>query len=225
MPVSTANRVTLRARVDVSNVQQTEAFQKLDDATKRGATQILEAVQESRDQVITASEVQRRELRTLHTRTQDVLRQEIESTTVLLEEQNERNRTIAANEDQKSRTEVLSAIAGAVCEQDRAISAEGQNVSTKVGEEHQHTRAEIAERLDMNQEFMTQEITGLKRGLRQLELEIDRKVEELKSLVIMINTTREGSDRQLLKAKGNSATVVLMSLHELYNSLKVFRPG
>lgn len=30
----------------------------------------------------------------------------------------------------------------------------------------------------------------------------------------MINTTREGSDRQLLKAKGNSATVVLISLHD-----------
>ena len=69
MPVSTVNRVTLRARIDVSNVQQTEAFQELDDATKRGATQILDAVQESRDQGITASEVQRRELRTLHTRT------------------------------------------------------------------------------------------------------------------------------------------------------------
>lgn len=48
MPVSTANRVTLGARVDVSSVQQTEAFQKLDDATKQGATQILEAVKESR---------------------------------------------------------------------------------------------------------------------------------------------------------------------------------
>ena len=86
-----------------------------------------------------------------------MLRQEVESTTVLLEEQSERNRTIAANEDRKSRMEILNAIAGALCEQDRAVSAEGQKVSTKVGEEHQHTRAEIAERLD--RKLMTQVIT------------------------------------------------------------------
>ena len=68
---------------------------------------------------------------------------------------------------------------------------------------------------------MKQEIHGLQRGLRQLQLEIDRKTEELKNIVLKINSTREGPDRKLLKEIGNSAAVVLMSLHELYKALQV----
>lgn len=68
---------------------------------------------------------------------------------------------------------------------------------------------------------MKQKINGLQRGLRQLQLEIDRKAEELKEIVIKINTTREGPDRTLLREMGNSATVVLMSLYELYKALEV----
>jgi hypothetical protein len=190
-----------RARIDVLSVQHFEAFQRLDNALKQAATQILDAVQESTVHVITATEMQNIEIRTLHTRTQDVLKQEIETTTVLLKEQNEQHHTIVTNEGRESRTEVLDAIAGAVCEQDRAISAGGQKVSSEVREEHQHTRAEITKRLDVNQEHMAQEITGLKRGLRQLELDLDRNFEELKSLLIKMNNTREGPDRQLLEVR------------------------
>ena len=75
--------------------------------------------------------------------------------------------------------------------------------------------------LDRNQEVTKQEISGLQRGLRQLQLEIDRKAEELKEIVIKINATREGPDRKLLREIGYSATVVLMSLHEPYKALQV----
>ena len=68
---------------------------------------------------------------------------------------------------------------------------------------------------------MKQEINGLQRGLRQLQLEIDKKTEELKKVVIKMNNTREGPDRKLLKKVGNSATVVLISLHELFRALQV----
>lgn len=68
---------------------------------------------------------------------------------------------------------------------------------------------------------MKQEINGLQRGLRQLQLEIDRGEEEFKDIVIKINTTREGPHRKLLREMGDSATVVLTSLHELYEALEV----
>lgn len=62
---------------------------------------------------------------------------------------------------------------------------------------------------------MKQEINGLQRGLRQLQLEIHREEEEFKVIVNEINTTREGPHRKLLREMGDSATVVLMSLHVL----------
>ena len=48
---------------------------------------------------------------------------------------------------------------------------------------------------------MAHEITAIKRGLLELELDIDGKFEELKNLVIKMNNTREGPDQQLLKVK------------------------
>lgn len=74
-------------------------------------------------------------------------------------------------------------------------------MSSEVREGHQHTRVEFTKKLDVNQEYIAHEITGLKRGLLQLELDIYRNFEELKNLVIKMNNTREGPDRQLLKVK------------------------
>ncbi|KAF6226296.1 hypothetical protein HO133_009162 [Letharia lupina] len=67
---------------------------------------------------------------------------------------------------------------------------------------------------------MKQEINGLQRGLRQLQLEIDREEEEFKEIVIKINTTREGPHRKLLRELGDSTTVVQMSLHDLNEALE-----
>ena len=67
----------------------------------------------------------------------------------------------------------------------------------------------------------TTKINGLQQGLHHLQLEIDRKLEELKDLVIMINTTKDGPKRESLKKRGNSSTVIIMSLRELYKSLEV----
>ena len=71
----------------------------------------------------------------------------------------------------------------------------------------------------MNQGIIRQGFDGLQRWLRQLWLEIDRKAEKSKEIVFNITTRREGPDPKLLSELDISATIVLMSLHELYEAL------
>ena len=117
--------------------------------------------------------------------------------------------------------EVLNAVTDAASGYDDAISLKAKNISARIEEANENTRAQITEILDRNQEIMKQEINGLQLGLHQLQLEIDRKAEESKEIVTKINTKREGLDRTLLREMSNSVTVVLMSLYELYKALEV----
>lgn len=153
--------------------------------------------------------------------TETILNDEFESAAANLVQQSNATRKLATKELERSRTEVLHAIADAASGYNDALSTKVENMSARIEEVGEYTQAQITGKLDRNQETMKQEITGLRQGLRQLQLEIDRKAEELKEIVININTTREGPDRKLLKERGNSATVVLMSLHELYRALQV----
>ena len=146
---------------------------------------------------------------------------EFKSATVNLVEQSRATRTLTANEHEKSRSETLNAIAHAASGHDEALSTEAEHISARIEAASENTRAQITETMDRNQAILKQQITGLQRGLRQLELEIDRKTEELKEIVLKINNTREGPDRKWLQRMGNSATVVLMSLLELYKALQV----
>lgn len=212
--------VELRCQVDASKVQQTSAFHALDEATKEGAQKILDALQDNRDHLIATTDAQTRHLRALHRQTETILSQEFESAAAKLAEQSETTRALTAEEQQRTRTDVLNAVADAASGYDDAISTEAKSISARIEEANENTRAQITEILDRNQEIMKQEINGLQRGLRQLQLENDRKAEELKEIVIKINTTREGPDRKLLREMGNSAIVVLISLHELYKALE-----
>ena len=96
-----------------------------------------------------------------------------------------------------------------------------ENISTRINEANENTRVQITESLDRNQTTMKQEIHKLERKLRQLKLEIHKKIEELKKIIINISKTPEGPDRKILEKMGNSATVILISLHELYEALRV----
>ena len=125
------------------------------------------------------------------------------------------------NEHEKSRTETLNAIADGASGYADALSTEAENLSARIEVASENTRAQITETMDRNQAIVEQQITGLQRGLRQLQLEIDVKTEELKEIMQRINTTHEGPHRQCLKKIGTSATVVLMSLLELYKALEV----
>ena len=171
--------------------------------------------------MLATTDAQTRQLSALHAQNESILNREFKSAAVNLAEQSRVTRTFTANEHEKSRTETLNAIADAASGYDNALSTETENISARIEAATENTRAQITETMDRNQAITKQQIIGLQRGLRQLQLEIDRKTEELKEIMLKINTTREGPDRKCLKEIGNSATVVLMSLLELYKALQV----
>ena len=178
-------------------------------------------MQDNRDHLLVTTDAQTRQLSALHAQNEIILNRELRSAAVRLAEQSGATRNLMANEHEKSRTETLNAIADAASGYHDALSTEAENISARIEAASESTRAQVTETMDKNQAILKQQITGLQRGLSQLQLEIDRKTEELKEIVLKINTTREGPDRKCLKEMGNSATVVLMSLLELYKALQV----
>ena len=104
---------------------------------------------------------------------------------------------------------------------DNTLSSESGKIKATIRDETASSSVHIAGLMETNQEVVKQQINDPQRGLQQLQTEIDRKVEELKDLVVKINTTREGPERQSLKERGNTANVTLISLYGLYQSLQV----
>ena len=172
--------------------------------------------------MVATTDRQTRHLSTLHAQTKRILNHEFESAAANLAEQSQTARTLTTKEHERSRTEVLNAIADAASGYDDTLSTEAENISARMEEGNEKTRAYVTEILDRNQETTMQEISGLRQELHQVELKIDTNTEELKEILNKINTTPEGPHRRSLREMGNSATVVLMSLHELYKALQVF---
>lgn len=125
--------------MEASKVQQTAAFQALDEATKEGAKKILDALQDDRDHLIATTDAQARHLRALHTQTETILTQEFESATTNLSEQSEKTRALTAKEQQRTRMEVLNAVADAASGYDDAISSNTKNVSARIEEANENT--------------------------------------------------------------------------------------
>ena len=208
-------------KIEVLNSQQADAFQNLDQATRSGINQILELYQKHREDISIAVNNQTERIQILHTDTKSHLTEEIELAAGNLETQAQKNHAESAQERNRTRVEIVNATAHAAASHDRSLGEESQNITAKVSEEHQSTRVEIGAKLDANQQVMQQEIHSLQNGLQQLKLEIDKKTEELKELIVKINTTSESPQRQWLKRQGNTVHIYLMSLFELYNSLQV----
>ena len=175
-----------------------------------------------RNHSVTATDGQTKELEERHQKTETILYQGFESAAANLAAQTETTRTLTANEQRETRADVLNAVADAATGYNDALSTHVENISARIEQGNEKTQAQISMVLENNQEIMRQQINGLQRGLHQLQLEIDRKTEELKEIINKVNTTREGPDQTLLREKGKSATVVLMSLRELYKALEVF---
>lgn len=160
-------------------------------------------------------------MQSIRKQTQNIVTQEIDALASHLEQQNEGIRALTAEEGQQSRAQILDAVADAAIMHDNAFSSESGKIKATIRDETANSRAHIAGLMETNQEVVKQQINDLQRGLQQLQIEIDRKVEELKDLVVKINTTREGPERQSLKERGNTANVTLISLYGLYQSLQV----
>ena len=189
-----------------------------DSATKDTTQRIFNVLQDNKGHLIVIINKQTKQLRQSHAQSEEILHHNLESAVITIAEQSNATRILTTEEHERSWTNVLNAIADAASDSDHALSREAASITVRVEEANEISRVQISESLDRNQEIMKQEIKGLQRGLSQLQLEIDGKIEELKEIRIKIDTT----DRKALKKIGNSANAALMSLHELYRALQVF---
>jgi hypothetical protein len=214
-----------RTRLDLSSKQTKDHFQSLDQSTKCKVEDALKTLRDWNEQVQASIKEQAQETRLLQTQTQKTVAREINALANKLEQQVERTRARTTDEQQQqqqqSQFQVIDAIADAATMHNHALSLGTENISATIEKETASTRFHIAGLVEANQEVMKTEIHELKRGLQQLQSEIDRKHAELKDLVVKINTTHEGPKRQLMKNRGNAATVTLISLYELYGNLQV----
>ena len=188
----------------------------LDQATKEGLTETLAALQDNSDRIIEAIDQHAKDSQTLRWN----MSQHIDALADTISQHNEQAK--ASTVTQKAvHVELLDAI-----EHGNATNADGilnasESVHIAVKNTSADTRAAITDLVQSNHGVMKQEINELQHGLQELKIEIGRKVDELKDLVLKIDSTAEGAERRLLRKRGNTVTVTLMSLHELYESLQV----
>lgn len=81
--------------------------------------------------------------------------------------------------------------------------------------------AQIKLTTETNQQLIVDRIEGLERNLVQIVYEIDRRTQALEDLVSSIDRAKDADDRDLLRRQGNSLNSMLISLRELFASLKV----
>ena len=192
----------------------------LDEETKQGLTETLAALQDNTDRIIKAIDQHAGDSEALQLERQRTMSHQIDALANTISQQNEQ--TQASTVTQKVvHIELLDAIEHATTTNADGILDASESVCTVVKDENVDTRVAITDLVESNHEVMKQEINELQHGLQQLQIEISRKVDELKDLVLKINSTAEGAERRLLRKRGNTVTVTLMSLYELYRSLQV----
>lgn len=196
-------------------------YQSLDETTKRSTQSILDALHGNKDHLEAITKVQTSQIKLIHAQTERTILEEIEIVTVHVNEQNKEQRRMTDEELHRSRTDMLSAIEVATSAQSQKVTSEAKYVSEKVGQEGEYIRSHIATNIDVNHAVLSEHIAELQQGLHHIELEMDRKTQELKAILHKLSTTRNETERNRLKVLGNSATVVLVSLEGLYRTLRV----
>lgn len=212
---------SIRDRFKVMALEQTESFQRLDNATKCAIAQVLEALEVNRSHFVQIIDVQTEKIQTLHADAEENLTLEIESATATLEEQNQRIHRECSEQQERTRAEVLGAITEASSAYDRSLYRSNADFSVRAREEHKRTRLNIGQKLDNNREIMKREVHGIQHGMQQLHLVLDQKAEELKELMIKLNTAREDPQRPMLEYGGNRVTFITIVSEYLYNGLYV----
>lgn len=181
---------------------------------------ILQKLHDQNDGVLASIQEQVQETRAFQGQAQKAVIQEIDALAKNLEKRSEETQS-TADERQKSQAKLLDAIADAAIVNDHALTLGTENINATIKEETEDTRAHMTEIMHESQEVMKKQVHELQQGLQQLQSEIDRKIEDLKDLVVKINTTKEGPERQSMKMRGNAANIALLSLYELYRSINV----
>ena len=180
----------------------------------------MAALQDNSDRIVKAIDQHAEDSQSLQMERHLAMSQQIDALANTISQQDEqvRARTIS---QKVAHVELLEAIDHATATNTDGILDASESVHIAVTDENANTRAVITDLVQSNHEVMKQEIHELQHGLQRLQVEIDRKVDELKDLVLKINSTAEGAERRLLRKRGNTVTVTLMSLYELYRSLQV----
>ena len=192
----------------------------LDQTTKQGLTETLAALQVNSDRIIKAIDQHAADSQTLHVERELAMAQHIDALANTISQHNQQ--VGASSVSQKAvHVELLDAIDHAAATNADDILSASESVHAVVKNANADTRAAITDQIQTNHEVMKQEINELQQGLQKLEIEISRKVDELKDLVLKIDSIAEGAERRLLRKRGNTVAVTLMSLYELYRSLQV----
>ena len=192
----------------------------LDQTSKQGLTDTLAALQDNSDRIIKAIDQHAGGSQSLQLEKHRTMSQQIDALANTISQHNEQTRASTVIQE-AVHVELLDAIEHVTATNADGILNASESVHAVVKNENAHTRSAVTDLVQSNHDDVKQEINELKNALQKLEVEISRKVNELKDLVLKINSTAEGAERRLLRKRGNIVTVNLMSLYELYESLKV----
>ena len=182
----------------------------LNQATKQSLTETLAALQDNSDRIVKAIDQHAGDSQTLHLEGQLAMSQQIDALANTISQYNEQAQAITINQ-KAVHLELLDAVEDGTATNTNDILNVSESVHIAVKDTNADTRAAITDLVQSNHEVMKQEFNELQHGLQKLHIEISRKVDELKDLVLKIDSTAEGAERRLLRKRGNTVTVTLMS--------------
>lgn len=122
----------------------------------------------------------------------------------------------ATKEGDRTRSSILTGIYEAEARNQHLGIQHTERLQTRIGEESDTVRAEIISALEIKHEILSQKIQSLENVML-------RKHEELKEIILAASAARDETKRKTLQSMGHSVTVLLRSLQDLYQDLKVCR--
>src|ERR1700722_12036067 len=195
-----------RTQITVLSAEQLQGFQKLDQSSQAQLQQFLNALKAREDVFSLQLGHQTRTIERLSQGTRHLVLNAIADAT-------------QANADlhDETRVELSAAIDIAVVHH----NSRAQCTDARVTQQHELTRAEILAVLNSNQASLTEDVSGLQRSIKQLEIEMQRRTEELTDLIRQTHLARRQAERRALTERGSAVTVIIVSMENLATELKV----
>jgi hypothetical protein len=185
---------------------QLAAFDKLDQSSQGHVQHLLYAIKNNEDVFAGRFNSQEQLLKNNH----QVIQTQIQDAFV-------ESQIVSNGLHQATRIELGASINLATSCQD----LRAQKTDLHVEQQHQLTRNEITTVLDSYHAHLSQDVTGLQRGIEQLEAEVQRLTQQLQQVISATQKTTHSSERQALRDRGSSLTVIIMSIEILVTELKV----
>ncbi len=128
---------------------------------------------------------------------------------------------MAALQQEDYRIDIAALIQSAALENAKIAQHAASSNNEAVVEQYHTTRQEIATHLEHSQETLTEDVANLQESLQSLHIEIERRTDELKELILSTSRTKKESKRKALQKRGESVTVIIMSLRAFSAELQV----